>query len=855
LIVQEHFMTSSPTFGALLRQLRKRAGMTQSDLAAAVGYSVSFVSDLEQNRRLPAVAVVLQQFIPALGLQEEAGFATHLVELAALARGERPPPTVTLQRTAQVVVSETFTIQSSRLPAPPTALIGREQEIKTICNRLPGHSGRLLTLVGPPGVGKTRLALAVASHLEALFKDGARFIPLAALSDPELLASTLGNELELLDTGKLSPQERLVQDLRQKELLLVLDNFEQILAAAPLLATVLTACPRVYLLVTSRERLHLRAEQRFPVPPLDLAFAVALFVQRAQAVDPAFTATAAVLADIQAICQRLDCLPLAIELSAAHIDLFSPQMMLARLQDRGLDLLDDGPGDAPEHHHTLRKSIHRSYALLAPEEQRLFRTLGVFVGGFDLEAVVGLGYAEQTLQTLVNRSMVRIEAHLDSEPRGLLLETLREYAREQLVVHRELAAVQQQHAHYFLACAECHCSVDTTQKHLVWLSNMDRNLNNLQAAFLWALEARQVETALRLMAALYPFWEDSDFRPWTRRLYQAVLSLADQEWALEPAALHGSLDPEVRQRIDLLAYGLLCAGEAVLSFQWDAQVATELLQRSSLLDRMTGVKEVTLLILFAFAYVARLTYQYERVAELCNEVLDLLTSVVDINEWTRKQIRLRALIGLSECAMDLNDPAQLESLSNQMLPLIEELDDQGRLANIFVNQGDIALFNGEISRADEFLQRSLTYQSRRNSFHVYWVKYKLGIVALHKGNLPEAQTSFVGFIHYLRANYGFWNISYGFWGLADLAIVQQRSSVAAQLLGAADHLRQLTPDHFPKFFHRAYAATIAAARAQLDETTYASAYAEGYAMTPDQAVAFALAQFDGPENAVPQSKH
>ncbi|HMN31628.1 MAG TPA: hypothetical protein PKE45_26000, partial [Caldilineaceae bacterium] len=226
-----------------------------------------------------------------------------------------------------------------------------------------------------------------------------------------------------------------------------------------------------------------------------------------------------------------------------------------------------------------------------------------------------------------------------------------------------------------------------------------------------------------------------------------------------------------------------------------------------------------------------------------NEVLDLLPSVVEINGWNHKRIKLRTLEFLSICAMDRNDVAQHESLSNQMLPLLEELDDQEGLAHLFVDQGHVALFNGEISRADEFLQRSLIYRIRKNSFNANWVKYMLGIVALHKGKLQEAQTSFVDIIHYLYANYGFWNISYVLWGLADLAIVQQRSIVAGQLLGAADHLRQLTPDHFPKFFHQAYEATIAAARAQLDETAYASAYAEGYAMIPDQAVTFALAQF------------
>src|SRR5947208_2722992 len=202
MIRQEYSMASALTFGDLLRQLRKRAGMTQGDLAAAVGYSVSFVCALEQNRRLPAVAVVLQQFVPALGLQEEAGLAAQLVELAALARDELLPATLTVQHTTHMVVTDTFTAPSSRLPAQPTALLGREQAIKTLCNRLQGHSSRLLTLVGPPGVGKTRLGLAIASQLEALFQDGARFVPLAAVSDPELVASTIATELELPGNGK-----------------------------------------------------------------------------------------------------------------------------------------------------------------------------------------------------------------------------------------------------------------------------------------------------------------------------------------------------------------------------------------------------------------------------------------------------------------------------------------------------------------------------------------------------------------------------------------------------------------------------------------------------------------------------
>lgn len=839
-------MTTSPTFGTLLRQLRKRAGMTQGDLAAAVGYSVSFVSDLEQNRRLPAVAVVLQQFVPALGLQDEAGFAAHLVELAALARGERPPATVTVQRTAQLTVTETFTLPTSRLPTPPTELIGREQELKTLCNRLQGHSGRLLTLVGPPGVGKTRLGLAVASRLEPFFKDGTRYIALAAVSDPELVATVIANELTLIDTGKQSPLDRLVQGLRQKELLLVLDNFEQLITAAGLVATLLTECPRLHLLVTSRSRLHLRAEQRFPVPPLDLVFAVDLFVQRAQAVDPTFKPSATTSLIISEICQRLDCLPLAIELIAAHIDLFSPEMMLARLKDRSLDLLDNGPSDAPERHRTLRNAIQRSYALFNPEEQRLFRALGVFAGGFDQDAVVGLGYTEQALQVLVNRSMVRVESRPDGTRRGLLLETLREYAREQLVIHQELSTVQQQHADYFIERAESHRRVDTTPAHQSWLSNIERNLDNIQAALVWALEQKEVEMALRLMAALQPFWFDRELEPWTNRLYQAGIRLAKQEWAIMPAALTGSFDPMLRQRIDLLAYGLLCAGLMATRFPYNAQASTELLDQSAQLDHLTGIKELTLLILLTRVLVERLNNDIGRMADLSNQILSLLPSVVDTNEWKRKRLQVGALQGLSVSAMDLSDRPQLESISNQMLPLLEELDDLEQIARLFLNLGDAALFDDDLNQAGAYLQRSLAFNPRQGTFLEQCAKHKLSLVALRLGELEKARIGIVSWITFLRATYGFWNISYGLWGLADLALIQQQSTLAAQLLGAADHLRQLTPDTFPKFYHQAYAATIATARAQLGEATYASAYAEGYAMAPDQAIAFALAHFAEP---------
>lgn len=511
-------------FGLLLKQLRKRAGMTQRDLGAALNYSNSLISSLEKAQRQPDLDAVITRFIPALGLQNDPAAAAHLIERAAAARGELAPGSplgpVTLRSPKRVVGQESSNEYPTRLPLPPTALIGRKEEVNQLCYRLLGHSGRLLTLVGPPGIGKTRMALAMAMHLQHHYVDGAVFVALAEITDPELVASAILDAVGSNDARPKSPKIKLVEALRRKSMLLVLDNCEQIRDAAPLVADLLSSCADVVVLATSRERLHLRAEQRYQVPPLELEAAVDLFTQRAAAVNARFVLTDLNRPTIAAICERLDCLPLALELCAAQTDLHSLPQLLAQLHNRRLDLLVDGANDLPMQQRTLRRAIQRSYGLLSDEERTLFRSLGIFVGGFDLEMLdlVSVSRLEagtrwepaalhSTLHALIGKSLVRADTASGDKQRFLLLEMLREFALEQLRAQGEEAEMRLHHYH---ACLQLFRTGDTYlrgSEFATWMARLQPEEDNLRAAFQWALdEARYTDMAWLLLAAHY-FWE------------------------------------------------------------------------------------------------------------------------------------------------------------------------------------------------------------------------------------------------------------------------------------------------------------------------------------------------------------
>jgi predicted ATPase/DNA-binding XRE family transcriptional regulator len=490
-------MTNHTTFGQLLRHLRKRAGMTQGELAASAGYSVSFISALETNRRSPDPQIVAERFAPHFVNPGDAQLVDLLLQLATGQSDRGAAPT------------------HGALP-PPVKLLGRDADIDALCLRLMHHPGRLITLTGPLGIGKTSLALAVTHALAPFHADGACVVWLGAVERVELVAPAIASALGLVESSQ-PPAARLVAHLRRRELLLVIDNFEQVMAAAPLVAELLAACPTLRILVTSRERLRLRAEQSVPLRPLDNQAAVELFTARVRSLDARYDLPSSQRNAVAEICRLLDDLPLAIELIAAHALATPPAALLERLTDRRLDLLDQHGADLPADQRTLTTALQRSYALLTPTEQHLLRLLGVFNGGVSVDALEWLGVDLRTLQALANKSLVRLES-VGDDRRVALLETVRDYALHRLQEACELEAAQGRRLAWCIALAEQAAPLLHGAAQTHWLQRLEPDRYNFYAALQFALESGAIADAVRLSVALRHFLGGAQPRGGDRRL-------------------------------------------------------------------------------------------------------------------------------------------------------------------------------------------------------------------------------------------------------------------------------------------------------------------------------------------------
>jgi predicted ATPase/transcriptional regulator with XRE-family HTH domain len=499
------------SFGDLLRRLRSAAALSQEELAERAGLSRHGISDLERGARHAPRLETVRMLADALALDEN--------DRAALLAAARP----TLLGNGAPVAAAASPVF---LPAPLTRLIGRDTELAALSAGLQDADVRLLTVTGPGGVGKTRLALYVAAELQEAFPDGVHFVPLATIRDADLFLPAIAHVLGLSDMGRRPLAQRLVEFLRQRQLLLVLDNLEQLPNAPPLVADLLTACPQLTILATSQTVLHLSAEHDLPLSPLPFPSgndagsvtqiatvdAVRLFLDRAQAARPDFVLTERNAATVADICARLDGLPLAIELAAARVGHLPLPAILQRLEQR-LAFLTGGAHDKPDRLRTLRNAMTWSYDLLHADEQRLFRGLSVFQGGITLDAVETLaremgaaqGNVLDQVASLVDKSLVQLDETTD-EPRYRMLETIREFGVEQLAVRDEAEAIRQAHATYFLALAERAAPAWWGPDPGVWLDRLETEHDNLRAALAWACDHGHVATAYRLAIALHWFW-------------------------------------------------------------------------------------------------------------------------------------------------------------------------------------------------------------------------------------------------------------------------------------------------------------------------------------------------------------
>jgi excisionase family DNA binding protein len=760
-----------------------------------------------------------------------------LVRFREARRDETAPATPTVR----ILPSLRHESVGVRVPMPLTPIIGRDREIAAIGSllRAPQNS-RLVVLTGPGGVGKTRLAMAIAAAAGGIFVDGVVFVSLASIRDPNLVPATIALAVGVREAGDRFLADQIAATLTKKHLLLVLDNFEQVTDAGTFVNTLLAACPHLSILVTSRARLRLSGEHLFPVPPLPVTeAAVDLFSARARAVQPLFQLTADNRVVVTEICQRLDGLPLAIELAAARCAVLPPPALLARL-DRRLPLLTDGPRDLPARLQTMRDAIAWSYDLLGADEQTLFRRLAVFQGGFTLDAaewVSGITpspydpithHADtltpsdtlDLITRLADISLVKRNERLETEPRFEMLETIREFGLEQLQRQGEIDLARRRHAEYVLHVAEDAEEKRRGPEQVFQLARLEAEHDNLRAAVAWSLETPAgAELGLRLVGALPWFWYLRDHYREGRRWLEEVLAR-----------------PETQVPSPARVRALAGAGQFAIRNFRDYAMARAWLDQSIALGRAIGDKEGVASALQSLVWID--LFQADR---------GELRAAIDESVALYREIGDRWGLAASLCVLGMTiivteDPGAASAAISESLALSRELGDTWGLARALHYAGEVARFRGDDAEAQSLYEESLAlYHALEHRGAAAIVLHNLAYVAQHQGNARRAMACFA---EALAANTSYGdhqNIGYCLGGIAGIATLLGQSERAAPLFGAADRLFERLGTSIWPVDNVDYQRNLGATQEQLGTEAFTAAFAAGRALPLEEAIAVAMA--------------
>jgi len=726
----------------------------------------------------------------------------------------------------------------NNLPVQRTAFIGREHEAAGLRQLLSRVDVQLVTLTGPGGIGKTRLALQVAGEIADQFPGGVCFVALSAIGERGLIASTIAQAVGVRETGSQSPQESLKQYMGglNQPMLLLLDNFEHLVSAAPVVAQLLTAGPKLKVLVTSQAPLHVYGEHEFPVPPLALPDpkstpplevlsrlpAVALFVERAKAVKHEFALTKESAPTVAAICARLDGLPLAIELAAVRIKLLSPSAMLARLESR-LNLLTGGARDLPTRQQTLRSTVDWSYGLLNGAEQTLFRRLSVFTGGCTLEGVeavcdtkgdLGLEVLDG-MASMVDKSLAQHVEQVDAETRFLMLSTIREYALERLAESDDESAARRAHAAYYLVLAEE--GAEEMAAHPEWLDRFEVEHDNFRLALDYLIKTGDADWGLRIGAALFRFWETREHLTEGRDAIARVL-------ALEGAAAR----PKLRAR--LLFAAAVLAGE-----QGDYGSAQQMFEDSLETCLKLNDNRGVAVALNALAVIARDRGEIAAASLLFERCVAIWKDLGDSADIARALSNLASVMKLQ------GEYARASSLYDECLTMFRKVGDGAGVAWTLNYQGDVAREKADFVAARSFCEQSLSeFRQLRDSWGIASTLSDLASLSCDQGNNAQARRLYGESIKVFQELGHKRGIARALECLAVSAAAQSNAEQSLHLAGAAAALRQrlgapLTPAEQPRL-----EKALEFARRALGNAAGLTAWMEGWAMPVEQAVHEAL---------------